>query len=54
MGVIFEGSDGFVVLTEYTSGAAFDLKGNKVAEFQGGGDHHANFLKAVAAATTTI
>ncbi len=45
--MIFEGSDGFVVLTEYTSGAAFDLKGNKVAEFQGGGDHLANFLKAV-------
>jgi predicted dehydrogenase len=47
VGVIFEGTDGFVVLTEYTSGAAFDLKGNKVAEFQGGGDHHGNFLTAV-------
>ncbi|HVU85736.1 MAG TPA: Gfo/Idh/MocA family oxidoreductase [Pirellulales bacterium] len=47
VGVIFEGADGFVVLTEYTAGAAFDLKGNKVAEFQGGGDHHGNFLKAV-------
>jgi predicted dehydrogenase len=47
VGVIFEGADGFVVLTEYTAGAAFDLKGNKVAEFKGGGDHHANFLKAV-------
>jgi len=47
VGVIFEGADGFVVLTDYTAGAAFDLKGNKVAEFQGGGDHHGNFLKAV-------
>ncbi len=47
VGVIFEGADGYVVLTEYTAGAAFDLKGNKVAEFKGGGDHHGNFLKAV-------
>ena len=47
VGVIFEGTDGFVVLTEYTAGAAFDLQGNKVAEFKGGGDHHGNFLKAV-------
>ena len=47
VGVIFEGADGFVVLTDYTAGAAFDLKGNKVAEFKGGGDHHGNFLKAV-------
>ena len=47
VGVIFEGADGFVVLTDYTAGAAFDLKGNKVAEFQGIGNHHGNFVSAV-------
>ncbi len=47
VGVIYEGTDGFVVLTDYTAGAAFDLKGNEVAKFVGGGDHHGNFLKAV-------
>lgn len=47
VGVVFEGSDGFVVLTDYTAGAAFDLKGNKVAEFKGIGNHHGNFVDAV-------
>jgi predicted dehydrogenase len=47
VGVIFEGKDGFVVLTDYTAGAAFDLEGNVVAEFKGIGNHHGNFLQAV-------
>ena len=47
VGVIFEGTDGFVVMTSYSSGAAFDLEGNKVAEFTGGGDHYGNFVEAV-------
>jgi len=47
IGVIFYGSKGYVVLTSYTSGAAFDLDGNLVKKFNGGGDHYANFLKAV-------
>ena len=47
IGVIFYGSDGYVVLTTYTDGAAFDLKGNLVKKFHGGGNHYANFLKAV-------
>jgi len=47
VGVIFYGSDGYVVLTSYTAGAAFDLKGNKVQEFKGAGDHYANFFDAV-------
>lgn len=46
-GVVFEGSDGFLVMTSYQSGAAFDLSGQKIQEFQGSGDHFANFLKAV-------
>ena len=47
VGVIFEGSDGYVVMTSYSSGAAFDPQGNKVHEFNGGGDHYGNFLAAV-------
>ena len=47
VGVIFEGSDGYVVLSSYDSGAAFDPKGNMVAAFQGTGDHFGNFLDAV-------
>ncbi len=49
VGVIFEGSEGYLVMTSYSDGAAFDLEGNKIKEFHGGGDHHhyANFLAAV-------
>jgi hypothetical protein len=47
VGVIFYGSDGYVVLTKYTAGAAFDPKGNKVKDFNGEGDHYANFFEAV-------
>ncbi len=47
IGVIFEGSDGYVVMTSYNAGAAFDKAGNKVQEFKGGGDHYGNFLSAV-------
>jgi hypothetical protein len=34
-------------MTSYDSGAAFDLKGEKIAEFKGGGDHFGNFFDAV-------
>ena len=47
VGVIFEGTEGYVVMTSYSSGAAFDLEGNKVKEFKGGADHFQNFLDAV-------
>lgn len=47
IGVIFEGSDGYVVMTTYHSGAAFDLNGNMTRQFKGQSDHFANFLKAV-------
>ena len=47
IGVIFYGSEGYVVLTSYTSGTAFDLDGKVVREFNGGGDHFDNFIKAV-------
>jgi predicted dehydrogenase len=47
VGVIFEGSDGYVVLTSYDAGAAFDPDGKLVTTFQAGGDHFGNFLDAV-------
>ena len=47
VGVIFEGTDGYVVMTSYTSGTAFDLEGQAVRTFQGGGDHFGNFKQAV-------
>jgi predicted dehydrogenase len=49
VGVIFYGSEGYVVLSSYTGGAAFDLQGNTIAQFNGGddADHYANFVNAV-------
>jgi predicted dehydrogenase len=49
VGVIFEGTDGYVVLPSYNGGAAFDKAGNKIAEFKGGDDknHFENFLTAI-------
>jgi predicted dehydrogenase len=49
VGVIFYGSEGYVVLTTYTTGAAFDPQGNLVKKFSGGGDHFGNFIEAVKA-----
>lgn len=47
IGVIFEGTEGYVVMTTYHSGAAFDLDGQKIRDFKGQADHFGNFLKAV-------
>jgi predicted dehydrogenase len=47
VGVIFEGTDGYVAISSYSSATAFDKDGKMVAEFKGDGDHFANFLKAV-------
>ncbi len=49
VGVIFYGSEGYVVLTSYTAGAAFDLQGKLVQKFQGAGDHFGNFVDAAKA-----
>jgi predicted dehydrogenase len=50
VGVIFEGSEGYVVLTAYNKGAAFAKDGKTIIkEFDGGKDqlHFDNFLTAV-------
>jgi predicted dehydrogenase len=47
VGVIFYGTNGYVVAPSYTGGVAFNLKGEQIKKFSGGGSHFANFLKAV-------
>ncbi|HAN97821.1 MAG TPA: gfo/Idh/MocA family oxidoreductase [Planctomycetaceae bacterium] len=47
VGVIFEGSDGYLVIPSYESATAFDKDGNKIKDFRGGEDHFGNFLTAV-------
>lgn len=49
VGVIFEGTEGYMVSPSYEHNIVFDKDGKMVKEFKGGGDNHhfANFLKAV-------
>lgn len=47
IGVIFYGTEGYLVQKEYTHCVAFDLKGQIIKEFKGGGDHFGNFFDAV-------
>lgn len=47
IGVIFYGSEGYLVQKEYTHCIAYDLKGQIVKEFKGGANHFENFLQAV-------
>ena len=47
VGNIFYGSQGYAVSNSYSSGTLFDLKGEKIAHFDGSADHFANFLKAM-------
>jgi predicted dehydrogenase len=51
VGNIFYGSKGYVVLTTYSPGAAFDPDGKLIQRFIGGSDqkHFANFIDAVKA-----
>ncbi len=49
VGIIVEGTTGYVVMTSYSSGTAFDLDGKPIAQFNGGGDdrHYKNFTEAM-------
>ncbi|MHC4433285.1 MAG: Gfo/Idh/MocA family protein [Planctomycetota bacterium] len=47
IGVIFYGTEGYLVQKSYTHCLVFDLKGKLVKEFRGGGDHFDNFVQAV-------
>jgi len=47
IGVIFYGTEGRMVQKSYTNCVAFNLKGEVIKEFKGGGDHFDNFVQAV-------
>jgi predicted dehydrogenase len=47
IGVIFYGTEGYLVQKSYTHCLVYDLKGRLVREFKGGGDHFGNFVEAV-------
>jgi predicted dehydrogenase len=47
VGNIWYGTEGYVVSTNYFSGAAFTPKGELIQKFSGQNNHYANFLKAV-------
>lgn len=49
IGVIFYGSEGYLVQRTYTHCIAYDKNFNVIKEFKGGGDHFANFVEAVRA-----
>jgi predicted dehydrogenase len=53
VGVIFEGTEGYLVLTSYEGGVAFNKGGEKIAEFKGAADHYDNFVKAVRSRKST-
>ncbi len=47
IGVVFYGSEGYVVQRTYSDCIAYDKDFNVIKEFKGGGDHFGNFLDAV-------
>jgi predicted dehydrogenase len=47
IGNVFHGTEGSVVITSYSGGAAFDKDGKLVTTFRGGGDHFRNFIDCV-------
>lgn len=47
VGNVFVGENGYLVISGYNNCVFFDPQGAKIKEFKGGGDHYANFLKAV-------
>ncbi len=47
IGVIFYGTEGYLVQKSYTHCVAFDLQSKIIEEFKGSGDHYDNFVQAV-------
>lgn len=47
IGVIFYGSKGYICNPSYTDATVFDLEGNAIKSFHGGGNHFGNFVSAV-------
>lgn len=49
IGVIVQGEGGHLLIPSYTKAIAYDRKGVEIKRWQGGSDHHANWLAAIAA-----
>jgi hypothetical protein len=47
VGNIFYGEKAVMVMPSYSDATVYDNDGNLIKQFKGGGDHFANFLKAV-------
>jgi Oxidoreductase family, NAD-binding Rossmann fold len=47
VGLVFYGSEGYVVMHSYAAGSAFDLDGKVITTFGGGGNHFDNLIEAV-------
>lgn len=47
VGVIVQCEGGYVLIPNYTEATAYDGSGAEVKHWQGGADHHANWLKAI-------
>ncbi|MEZ6045879.1 MAG: Gfo/Idh/MocA family oxidoreductase [Planctomycetaceae bacterium] len=54
VGVIYYGSEGYVVQPSYDGAVVFDLDGKEVKRFSAGGNHFQNFIDAVRANDHTI
>ena len=47
IGVVIDCEHGYMVVPNYTGANAYDKDGNEIKKFDGGGNHYANFFKAV-------
>jgi predicted dehydrogenase len=47
VGNIFHCEDGIMVISSYSGAVAFSNDGKEIKRFQGGGEHHGNFVEAV-------
>jgi predicted dehydrogenase len=54
VGVIVQCENGYVVVPSYSEARAYDNKGQEIKKWHGGGEHHENWLKAIAASDPTL
>jgi hypothetical protein len=47
VGVVIDCEHGYMVIPNYSAALIYDRSGIRIKQFQGGGDHFANFIKAV-------
>jgi len=47
IGVVIDCDHGYMVIPNYTGANVYDRDGNEIKKFDGGGNHYANFFKAV-------